>query len=56
MRLRVLIPDTISDPLPLVDRVLANANLEAKTELVSASLEDVFVAATLETATVEQAA
>jgi len=56
MRLRVLIPDTISDPLALVDRLLATANLQAKTELVSASLEDVFVAATLENATIEQAA
>ena len=56
MRLRVLIPDTISNPLPLVDRVLASANLDAKTEHVSASLEDVFVAATLENATFGQAA
>ena len=56
IRLRVLIPDTISNPLPLVDRVLATASLEAKAALVSASLEDVFVAATLENTTIEQAA
>jgi len=56
MRLRVLIPDTNSDPLFLVDRVLAAMNLEASTEIVSASLEDVFVAATIEDSSVEKAA
>jgi ABC-2 type transport system ATP-binding protein len=56
MRLRVLIPVTIRDPLSLVDRVLASTNLKAETELVSASLEDVFVAATLENNNVEKAA
>ncbi len=56
IRLRVLIPETVGDPLSLVDRVLTDANLQAGTELVSPSLEDVFVAATLENATIEQAA
>ncbi len=56
LRLRVLIPEAISDPLSLVDRVLATSNLEANSELVSASLEDVFVAATLEDGNVEKAA
>ena len=56
LRLRVLIPETIVDPLSLVDRVLASTNLQADTELVSPSLEDVFVAATLEDGNVEQAA
>ena len=56
MRLRVLIPDTNSDPLSLVDRVLVAMNLEASTEIVSASLEDVFVAATMEDSSVGKAA
>jgi ABC-2 type transport system ATP-binding protein len=56
MRLRVLIPETISDPLSLVDRVLASTNLQAETELVSASLEDVFVAATLDNGDAKKAA
>ncbi len=56
IRLRVLIPETIGDPLSLVDRVLATTNLEASAELVSASLEDVFVAATLDDGNVEKAA
>jgi ABC-2 type transport system ATP-binding protein len=56
MRLRVLIPDTVSVPLALVDQVLAATNLVAETELVPASLEDVFVAATLDDGNVEKAA
>lgn len=56
MRLRVLIPEEISDPLARVDRVLASGKVDASSELVSASLEDVFVAATLDERNVEQAA
>ncbi len=56
MRLRVLVPEKISDPLALVNRVFADANVEASTEIVSASLEDVFVAATLDNSDVEKAA
>ncbi len=56
VRLRVLIPNTISDPLSLVDRVLTAKVLDATTEIVPPSLEDVFVAATLTTHSVEQAA
>lgn len=56
IRLRVLIPESTNNPLSLVDQVLAAANLQANTELVPASLEDVFVAATLEDNDVEQAA
>ncbi len=56
IRLRVLIPETVSDPLGLVDRVLATTRLDASTELVAASLEDVFVAATLENSDTERAA
>jgi ABC-2 type transport system ATP-binding protein len=56
IRLRVLIPEEISDPLALVNRVIADANVEANTDIVSASLEDVFVAATLDDGDVEKAA
>jgi ABC-2 type transport system ATP-binding protein len=56
MRLRVLLPNTISDPLSLVNRILSAGAMEATTEIVPPSLEDVFVAATLEDKTVEQAA
>jgi ABC-2 type transport system ATP-binding protein len=55
-RLRVLIPESISDPLERVHRVFSSKNLEASSELVSASLEDVFVAATLNEGDVEEAA
>ncbi len=56
IRLRVLIPESIDNPLSLVDQVLTTANLQASSELVPASLEDVFVAATLKDDDVEQAA
>ena len=56
IRLRVLVPVSIENPLGLVERVLAAADLQASTELVPASLEDVFVAATLKNNGVEQAA
>ena len=55
-RLRVLMPDSIRDPLDRVNRVFAATKLEATTGLVSASLEDVFVAATLGEDGVEKAA
>ena len=56
MRLRVLLPNTINDPRSLVDRVLTARALDATTEIVPPSLEDVFVAATLTNNFVEQAA
>jgi ABC-2 type transport system ATP-binding protein len=56
LRLRVLIPESISDPLERVNRLFASRKLEADSELVSASLEDVFVAATLDAADIERAA
>ncbi len=56
LRLRVLIPDTIRNPLDRVERLFAASRLEARTELVSASLEDVFVAATLDGHETEKAA
>ncbi len=46
IKLRVLIPETVSEPLALVDRTLSAAGINAKSALVSASLEDVFVAVT----------
>lgn len=55
-RLRVLIPESVSQPLALVDRALQSDGLDAGTEQVTASLEDVFVAATLDDRKVEEAA
>lgn len=56
MRLRVLVPKSVSDPLERVDRVLAAKKLAASSGLVPASLEDVFVAATLDGGRTEKAA
>ncbi|MDX1403136.1 MAG: ABC transporter ATP-binding protein [Woeseiaceae bacterium] len=56
VRLRVLIPESIADPRGLVDRVFTTVGIAAHTEQVPASLEDVFVAATLQRSDVEQAA
>ena len=46
IKLRVLIPESVDQPLALIDRTLSAAGLEAKSSLVGASLEDVFVAVT----------
>ena len=46
IKLRVLIPESVAEPLVLVDQALSGAGLNAKSSLVSASLEDVFVAVT----------
>ena len=48
IRLRVLIPDSVDEPLALVDARLKDAGVEADTRVTAASLEDVFVAVTLE--------
>ena len=48
IRLRVLIPDSVDEPLALVDARLNAAGVEADTRVTAASLEDVFVAVTLE--------
>jgi ABC-2 type transport system ATP-binding protein len=48
VRLRVLIPDTHNDPTGTVDSALRGAGLDAQARLSSATLEDVFVAVTLE--------
>ncbi len=47
IRLRVLIPTTIDDPLRLVDRTLRSRDVQANAQLTPATLEDVFVAVTL---------
>jgi len=46
VRLRVLVPETISEPLAFIDQALTSAGLKARATLVEASLEDVFVAVT----------
>jgi ABC-2 type transport system ATP-binding protein len=47
IRLRALIPLAISDPLDLVNVALAKKGIQAEVRIATASLEDVFVAATL---------
>ena len=56
VRLRVLIPETVAQPLQLVDNLLSSNAISAQTKLVDASLEDVFVAVTQNGYTAEQAA
>lgn len=46
LRLRVLVPAAVDDPLKLVDSAVGGARLDATTRLVKANLEDVFVAVT----------
>jgi ABC-2 type transport system ATP-binding protein len=48
VRLRVLVPETVDDALNKVRRVLADHSIDADTDLSTASLEDVFVAVTLD--------
>jgi ABC-2 type transport system ATP-binding protein len=56
LRLRVLVPVAIDAPLDLVSDVLTKAGLRADSQIVSPSLEDVFVAVTRDGATAERAA
>jgi len=56
IRLRVLLPVAVEEPLQRVRRALESAGLGAQAETVAPSLEDVFVAATLKPAAVEAAA
>ncbi len=49
IRLRVLIPDHIAAPIELVNSALGQHGIEADVELSAASLEDVFVAVTMDT-------
>ncbi|MDH5344992.1 MAG: ABC transporter ATP-binding protein [Gammaproteobacteria bacterium] len=48
VRLRVLVPEQVQDPLALIAATLRSQGLAASCELVGASLEDVFVAVTLD--------
>ena len=48
VRLRVLIPERHGDALGTVERALAHAGIEAESSLSSATLEDVFVAVTMD--------
>jgi len=48
VRLRVLIPGTVDAPLALVQRLLTGAGIGADSRETQPSLEDVFVAVTLE--------
>lgn len=56
VKLRVLIPENITQPLQLVDNLLSANEIPAQTKLVDASLEDVFVAVTQQDNATEQAA
>jgi ABC-2 type transport system ATP-binding protein len=56
VRLRVLIPQAIAKPLQLVDNLLSANAIPARTKIVAASLEDVFVAVTQKGYVAEQAA
>lgn len=47
MRLRVLIPEQLPDPLDEVERLLKAHSVAANIQLTTASLEDVFVAVTM---------
>jgi ABC-2 type transport system ATP-binding protein len=48
MRLRVLVPERHDDPVQRVEATLSGAGVAASTRLSSATLEDVFVAVTME--------
>lgn len=56
LRLRVMLPEDLSDPNGLVQSALTSGGVEARSEVVPASLEDVFVAVTLPSANLETAA
>jgi len=49
IRLRVLVPESIGDPMGLVESALRDAGLAADCDVVRPSLEDVFVAVTQKT-------
>ena len=48
VRLRVLIPDRHEQPLAIVEKALADAGIEAQSAITEATLEDVFVAVTMD--------
>lgn len=47
VRLRVLVPDTYSEALAIVQAVLSRHGIDARSQIINATLEDVFVAVTL---------
>lgn len=47
VRLRVLLPNSIADPVALIERALHAHNVNASATTTSATLEDVFVAVTM---------
>ena len=48
VRLRVLIPQSIEDPVALIEQALRRQNVDACTTTTTATLEDVFVAVTMQ--------
>jgi len=56
LRLRVLVPEHVNEPLALVTEALRVRGIHAKCALVGASLEDVFVAVTLKNPSRDEAA
>ncbi|MGB5352590.1 MAG: ABC transporter ATP-binding protein [Woeseia sp.] len=48
IRLRVLVQNEVSEPVELVKQLLGKANIDAQIEVTQPSLEDVFVAVTLD--------
>jgi ABC-2 type transport system ATP-binding protein len=53
IRLRVLIPESVGQPLELIEGALREGSVEAESAIVPASLEDVFVAVTYKGASKE---
>ena len=47
VRLRVLLPQSITDPVALIERALHANNVNASATTTAATLEDVFVAVTM---------
>ncbi|MEX2122252.1 MAG: ABC transporter ATP-binding protein [Woeseia sp.] len=56
IKLRVLVPSAVDRPLDLISDTLSKAGLSAENRVVDASLEDVFVAVTLDSEARERAA
>lgn len=56
IRLRVLVPDSCKEPVALVQSLLTAAGIDAKIAVTQPSLEDVFVAVTLQRKSAERAA
>lgn len=54
VRLRVLIPEQVGEPLALVSQALGDKQMTSDCSIVEASLEDVFVAVTLKNSTPDE--